>query len=248
MDLGISLIIVMAKILNPFLALCFFIQYPFLKAHKITLQRYKMIEMQIQGWRCKGFEDSELSILLHFHRFRSSSLIRHFSSNITIFFHDASLEELILDIILGLSQFFYFIFVIQQVYSWVNQILDSGIGLVLVMVEADITRPSRIDLDQDFESYLSFLFLFTIPIFEGSQNSPTKIQYDEDANIGTKMQRVWRLWALHIFSLSWASIFFSHPPYTLQYYHFFHHPSPKELSLDIILGLSQSFFFIQQVY
>ena len=58
------------------------------------------------------------------------------------------------------------------------------------MVEADITRPSRFDLNRDFEPHLSSLFLFTIPIFEGSRNSPTKIQYDEDANIGTEMQMV----------------------------------------------------------
>ena len=71
---------------KPFFSSLFLCTIPIFEGYKITLQRYKMIEMQIQGWRCKGFEDSELSILLHFHRFRSSSLIRHFTSNITIFF------------------------------------------------------------------------------------------------------------------------------------------------------------------
>ena len=43
---------------------------------------------------------------------------------------------------------------------------------------------------QDFEPFLSSLFLYIIPIFEGSQNNPTKIQDDRDANTGMKMQRV----------------------------------------------------------
>ena len=46
-----------------------------------------------------------------------------------------------------------------------------------------MTQSSHTDLDWDFEPYLSFPFLYTIPIFEGSQNSPKKIQDDGDANI-----------------------------------------------------------------
>ena len=123
--------------------------------------------MQIEGWRCTRFEDSKLSILLHFHEFWLSSLIHHFCSNITNFFpspitHHPSPKEISLNIILGLSQSF---FVIQQVYSWVNQILDSGIN------------PIR---------FMSSLFICTIPIFEGSQHNPTKIQDDEDANTRMK--------------------------------------------------------------
>ena len=158
------------------------------------------------------------------------------------FFHHPSPEELSLDIILGLSQSF---FVIQQVYSWVNQILDSSIGLVLVMAKANMTRSSHTNLNRDFKPCLSSLFLCTIPIFQGSQNNPMKIQEDKDANKWMEIQRVWRLWTFHISTLSWVSIFFSHPPFSLQYYHFFaYQPSPKELSLDIILRLSQSFFVI----
>ena len=111
-----------------------------------------------------------------------------------------------------------------------------------------MTRSSRTSLNRDYGPCLSSLFLYTIPIFEGSQNSSTKIQDDGDANTWMKIQRVWRLWTLHISSLSWVSIFFSHPPFSLQYYHFFHYPSCKELSLDIILWLSQIFFVIQQIY
>ena len=60
------------------------------------------------------------------------------------FFHYPSHEELSLDIILWLSQIF---FVIQQIYSQVNQILDLGISPILVMAEADMTRLSRTSLD-----------------------------------------------------------------------------------------------------
>ena len=116
------------------------------------------------------------------------------------------------------------------------------------MAKANMTRSSHTNLNRDFKPCLSSLFLCTIPIFQGSQNNPMKIQEDKDANTWMKMQKIWRLWTLHISLFSWVSIFFSHQPFLLQCYHFFHHPSPEELSLDIILGLSQSFFVIQQVY
>ena len=61
-------------------ALYFFAQYLYLKAEKIGLQRYKRMELEIQGWRCTGFEDSKLSMLPHFH---TSSL----SYVSIIFFH-----------------------------------------------------------------------------------------------------------------------------------------------------------------
>ena len=174
--------------------------------------------MQIKEWRCKGFEDSKLFILFHFHGFQSSYLIHHFRSNITIFFHHPSPKKLSLNIILELSQSLFFI---QQVYSWINQWLDSSINSISIMVEADMTRSSCTCLNRDYEPYLSSLFIYTVPIFEGLQNSLTKIQDDGDANTRMKIQRVWRLWTLHIFSLWWVLIFFSYLPFQLQYYHFF---------------------------
>ena len=58
------------------------------------------------------------------------------------------------------------------------------------MAEADMTRSSRTSLNRDYEPYLSSLVLYTIPIFEVSQNSPTKMQEDGDANKWMKIQRV----------------------------------------------------------
>ena len=190
---------------KPFFIFLFLCTIPIFEGYKITLQRYKMIEMQIQGWRRKGFEDFELSILLHFHRFWSSSLICHFTSNITFFFHDPSLEELILDIILRLSQFFilflwfnkfiheltkYWTRVLVQYRSWSRRILLDRVVSILTKILNPIW---------------ALYFFAQSPFFKVPKIALRRHNM-------MKMQRVWRLWALHIFSLSWASIFFPHPP------------------------------------
>ena len=51
-----------------------------------------------------------------------------------------------------------------------------------------MTESSCTSLDQDYEPCLSSLFLYTIPIFEDSQNSLMKIQDNGDANIGVGPQ------------------------------------------------------------
>ena len=51
-----------------------------------------------------------------------------------------------------------------------------------------MTELSRTSLDKDYEPYLSSLFLYTIPIFEDSQNSLMKIQDNGNANISVGPQ------------------------------------------------------------
>ena len=75
-------------------------------------------------------------------------------------------------------------------------------------------------------------------IFEGSQNSPMKIQENGDEK-GLKT-----LNSSYFFAFMGFDFFLSSTISTPILPFFFHHLPPEELSLEIILGLAQSFFVI----